>query len=128
MHAKLTVDMWLARMQAADVSKLQNEVTMLRKKLAGTENTLAKQGNDLKGQITNLKSKLAQTERDLNDSQIQCAPEAACLALMHRVAAAKFNLAINSLAHFKRAAAAAGHLVLLARGHVAVLNRGFVVP
>lgn len=59
-------------MQAADVSKLHNEVTMLRKKLAGTENTLAKQGNDLKGQVANLKSKLAQTERDLNDSQIQC--------------------------------------------------------
>lgn len=63
----------IAVVQAADVSKLHNEVTMLRKKLAGTENTLAKQGNDLKGQVANLKTKLAQTERDLNDSQIQCA-------------------------------------------------------
>jgi cell division protein FtsB len=57
--------------QAADVSKLHNEVTMLRKKLAGTENTLAKQSNDLKAQVTNLKTKLAQTERDLIDSQIK---------------------------------------------------------
>ena len=62
-------------LQAADVSKLHNEVTMLRKKLAGTENNLAKTNNDLKGQISNLKSKLAQTERELNDSQIQYVPE-----------------------------------------------------
>lgn len=75
------------------MSKLGNEVTMLRKKLAGTENALAKQGNDLKGQITSLKSKLAQTERDLNDSQIQYAadPLQHCFSLSLIVLADRFS-------------------------------------
>lgn len=59
------------------VQKLQSEVGQLRRKLAGTENTAAKQLNSHKEQISSLKSKLALTERDLIDSHIQCAPAAA---------------------------------------------------
>eukprot|EP00892_Ulva_mutabilis_P008318 jgi/Ulvmu1/5859/UM025_0121.1 len=57
--------------QAADVQKLQSEVAQLRRRLAGTENSFAKQENANKEQIAGLKSKLALTERDLIDSHIQ---------------------------------------------------------
>lgn len=56
------------------MQKLHSEVGVLRRRLAGTENTHAKQVNSQKEQIAGLKSKLALTERDLIDSHIQCAP------------------------------------------------------
>jgi multidrug resistance efflux pump len=60
-------------MQATDLSKMNGELTVLRKEFATSQRNNTKEQNALKEQVATLKAKLLQTERDLNDANISCA-------------------------------------------------------
>jgi hypothetical protein len=57
--------------QATEVSKLNNELTKMKKEFTTQTRTLAKESTTSREMVATLKSRLAQAERDINDANTQ---------------------------------------------------------